>query len=197
ELTARIEEEGLFAEGEVILSAGGSAFFDLVAKRFAEAGLDRCLRPVVRSGCYLTHDSSMYREEFERVVERTPEAAELGEGLRPALEVWAYVQSLPEPGRAILTAGKRDVSFDYGLPEPERWYRSGEHDGPRELGEGYAVVALNDQHAYLDVPGDTPLRVGDMVALGISHPCATFDRWQLLPLVNADYDVVGAVRTFF
>ena len=47
------------------------------------------------------------------------------------------------------------------------------------------------------VPRSSPLEVGDMVALGISHPCTTFDKWQVLCIVNGDYDIVSAVRTFF
>ena len=47
------------------------------------------------------------------------------------------------------------------------------------------------------VPADSPLQVGDMVALGISHPCTTFDKWQLIYLVDDAYNVTGAIRTFF
>ena len=50
----------------------------------------------------------------------------LGEGLRDALEVWSYVQSLPEPGVAILTMGKRDVSHDLHLPFPRLVFRPGQ-----------------------------------------------------------------------
>jgi D-serine dehydratase len=197
EITARCEEEGLFAPGELILTAGGSAFYDLVVERFARAGLHREVRVVTRSGCYLTHDSQMYRDAFRELLERSPEARELGEGLRPALEVWAYVQSRPEPGRAILTMGKRDCSHDGGLPVPLAWFRPAEHPAPRPLGPGHAVTHMNDQHAFLELPGDSPLRVGDLVASGVSHPCTTFDKWQLLFVVNDGYDVVSAIRTFF
>jgi D-serine dehydratase len=41
------------------------------------------------------------------------------------------------------------------------------------------------------------LRVGDMLAFGISHPCTTFDKWKLISLVDEDYNIVGAVMTFF
>jgi D-serine dehydratase len=94
----------------LILSAGGSAFYDMVATRFRDAGFDRAILVITRSGCYLTHDSVMYRDAFAALRERSPEAASLGSGLIPALEVWAYVQSRPEPSKVILTMGKRDVS---------------------------------------------------------------------------------------
>ena len=46
-------------------------------------------------------------------------------------------------------------------------------------------------------PGESPLKVGDMVGFGIGHPCTTFDKWGLLMIVDADYRVVEAVKTFF
>jgi D-serine dehydratase len=189
--------ENLFAPGPVLLSAGGSAFFDQVAERFKAANLSREARIVLRSGCYLTHDSKMYRELFAELCERTPEARDIGPGLRPALEIWSHVQSVPEPGLAIATIGKRDVSYDADLPVPEQWFRPGLHERPQALGDGFTVTRLNDQHAYLAVPGHSPLEVGDMVSFGISHPCTTFDKWQLLYLIDDDYRVVEAIRTFF
>jgi D-serine dehydratase len=191
------EHEGLFASGPVHLTAGGSAFFDQVTKAFREAGLRREIKIVLRSGCYLTHDSKMYTHAFARLRERTPEIERLGDGLKPSLEIWAYVQSTPEPGLAIATMGKRDVSYDADLPVPEQWFRPGLHERPQALGDGFTVTRLNDQHAYLAVPDHSPLEIGDMISFGISHPCTTFDKWQLLYLVDDDYRVVEAIRTFF
>lgn len=196
-IAAACEAEGIFAPGQLILSAGGSAFYDLVTERFARAGIDREVTVVTRSGCYLTHDSQMYRDAFARLLDRSPEAGRLGSGPRPALEVWSYVQSRPEPGTAILNMGKRDCSFDAGLPVPKAWFRGCEHHAPQQLPAGCRVMDLNDQHAFLELPAAADLRPRDMVACGISHPCTTFDRWQLLMVVNDDYDVVSAVRTFF
>ena len=42
-----------------------------------------------------------------------------------------------------------------------------------------------------------PVRVGDLVGLGISHPCTTFDKWQVVYVVDDDYAIVDAVKTFF
>ena len=191
------EAEGLFSLGEIIVTAGGSAFYDMVTERFTRRDTGRAVRVVTRSGCYLTHDSRMYEDAFRNLLARSAEARNLGDGLRPALEVWAYVQSRPEPRRAILTMGKRDCSFDAGLPVPLVWSRPSQPGGPRALGPGYAITQLNDQHAFLDLPADSELRVGDMIGSGISHPCTTFDRWQLIPVVNDEYEVVSAIRTFF
>jgi D-serine dehydratase len=190
-------DEGLFAPGPVILSAGGSKYFDQVTRIFSSAELGRPVEVVLRSGCYLSHDSKIYSEAFARLGARTPEIAQLGEGLRPALELWAAVQSIPEPGLAVLTLGKRDVSHDLDLPIPRQWHRPGLHAGPEDLGPGVRVSALYDQHACLRLPEGAPLRVGDLVGFGISHPCTTFDKWQLLYVVDDDYTVTEALRTFF
>src|SRR3546814_5533514 len=124
----------------------------MVADLLGGARLNRVTLLVLRSGCYLTHDSGTYRSAFRRLLERTPEAQSLGTGLQPALEVWAQVQSRPEPTRAILTLGKRDTSYDDCFPEPIWWHRPGGRGGPLPVGDGHRVVALNDQHAYLDLP---------------------------------------------
>jgi D-serine dehydratase len=197
EVARACDREDLFAPGPVRLTAGGSAFFDLVTRTFRAAGLRREVRTVLRSGCYLTHDSKMYTSAFARLRERTPEVDRLGEGLIPALEVWACVQSTPEPGLALATVGKRDISYDTDLPLPEQWFRPGLHGRPQRLGGGFSVSALNDQHAYIRTPPDSPLQVGDLVGFGISHPCTTFDKWQLLWVVDDDYRVVEGIRTFF
>jgi len=189
--------EDLFAPGPVILSAGGSKYFDQVASAFRAADLDRPVEIVLRSGCYLSHDSKIYTDAFARLRERTPEVDRLGEGLRPALELWATVQSTPEPGLAIATMGKRDVSHDIDLPLAKQWLRPGLHQRPQDLGPGFEVIGLYDQHTCVRVPADSPLRVGDLVSFGISHPCTTFDKWRLLYVVDDDYTVTEAIRTFF
>jgi len=117
EIAVACWHEGLFRPGPVILSAGGSKYYDLVADRFSAAGIGET-KVVMRSGCYLTQDSTAYRKAFQRILERSPKAAGLEGGLRSALEVWTYVQSRPEPERLILTAGKRDLSYDDDLPVP-------------------------------------------------------------------------------
>ncbi len=192
-----IEREGLFAEGEILLTAGGSAYYDIVVNGFKTAMLQRSFEVVIRGGCYLTQDSRFYRDFHQRLLERSDDARELGPGLKSALEVWSVVQSRPEPTRVILTMGRRDCSFDIDLPQIQKWFRPGLFESPQEMSAGHKVVGLNDQHAIVDVPEDSPWQVGDLVCCGISHPCTTFDKWQLLPTVDEDYNVVGAIRTFF
>jgi D-serine dehydratase len=189
------EKNGFFATGTIILSAGGSAFYDLVIERFRAAVIDRECLVVTRSGCYLTHDSVLYREANAELHRRSPGIDQLGPGLMPALEVWAYVQSRPEPQKALLTMGKRDVSYDE-LPVPLHWCRPGTK-APQTVVSGHIVTGLNDQHCHMTVPADSPLAVRDMVAFGISHPCLTFDKSQVICLVDDDYTVTGAIKTFF
>jgi D-serine dehydratase len=189
-----------FGPGIVLLTAGGSTFYDLVANRFAKAEVDRPFMVLTRSGCYLTHDSGEYATRFKELRQRSPAVDDLGPGLQAALEVWTYVQSRPEPEKVLLTAGKRDISFDSKMPHPLKWFRPATGATAadiKSLGTDHVVTGLNDQHCHLQVPRGSPLAVGDMVALGISHPCTTFDKWQVLCIVNDDYDIVSAVRTFF
>lgn len=193
DVAAACDAEGLFAQGErPILTAGGSTFLDLVAGRFAPLA-DR-FQPLLRSGCYLTGDHGIYAAAMARLHERVPSLVPLG-GLHPALEVWATVVSRPEPGRVILAAGKRDIGIDAGLPVPLRSARPGA--GPPAPLDGARIVEVNDQHAHLVVPEESGLHVGDRVALGITHPCTTFDRWSVLLCVDPAWRVVGAVRTYF
>jgi D-serine dehydratase len=106
------------------------------------------------------------------------------------------VQSRPEPTRIIAGLGKRDASHDVTLPKPLSGVRAGSSK-PEALGADYRTVRLDDQHAYLDVPPDSELQVGDMICFGISHPCTTFDRWQAMYVADDDLNVVGAIRTYF
>lgn len=195
EVAQHCHRAGLFGRDEVVLSAGGSAYFDLVTA--LPRTLDgRAARVVIRSGCYLTHDSDGYAKAAARMRERTPALATLGEGLRDALEVWSHVQSLPEPGLAILTMGKRDVSHDLHLPFPRWVFRPGVDGAPRATPAAWTITALNDQHAFLSIPTGE-LAVGDMIGCTIAHPCTTFDKWRFMPLVDDDYRVVDAITTWF
>jgi D-serine dehydratase len=198
-LVRRADEEQLFGGSQILLSAGGSAYFDLVARGFAGVqGLSRPVRPVLRSGCYLTSDHGLYQRLIAALDAR--ETTGRAKGLQPALEVWSMVLSRPEPELAILTMGKRDASCDAGLPIPLYSHRPGP-GAATALPEGCSIVKMNDQHAYLRLPsGDAlcgTLAVGDLIGCGISHPCTTFDKWQLLLAVDDDYSVRFAVNTFF
>jgi len=174
-----------------LLSAGGSAFFDIVARELTAARPGRA-RPQVllRSGAYVTHDHGHYAA----VAPGPGQLGRSGPGLVPALELWAPVLSRPEPGLAVASAGRRDVAFDLGLPVP---LRIRQPDGSEAPAGQLRVTRLDDQHAYLSVPPTSPLAPGDLLCLGISHPCTTMDKWRVIPVVDGEYRVIDAVHTFF
>lgn len=198
EVAGLCEAEGLWGCDEILLTAGGTEFFDLCSRSLAAFSGSRPHRAVIRSGCYITSDSIAYKRAFERIRERSADASALASPLpEGALEVWAAVQSLPEAGLAIATLGKRDISHDWDLPLPQRWLRPGGGRAPAPLPGGHKVLRLNDQHAYLELPQGSPLAVGDLVGFGVSHACTTFDKWRCLYTVDDDCRVTGAIRTFF
>jgi len=192
------DREGLFAGPSIILTAGGSAAFDIVA-RDLPMKLSKPVLTILRSGCYVTHDSGFYSRMLEGVKTRSGAAWQSRPGLQPALEVWSRVQSCPEAGLAILTMGKRDASFDLEMPIPRKRYRPGTDVAPQSVPASWKIANMNDQHAYLRFPDDSEEapQVGDLVGCGISHPCTTFDKWRALFTVDDAYRVTGAIRTFF
>ncbi len=192
-----LEAENLFAGDTVMLSAGGSAYYDLVTEVFGRAQLRNKPEIVLRSGCYLTHDAGLYERLFADVQARSGSARQVGGAFRNALEIWAYVLSVPEPGRAILGAGRRDFGHDAGLPVATKLFRPGRDATPTAAPPGLQIASVNDQHAHLTFPHGVDIGVGDMIGLGVSHPCTTFDKWQLLYVVDDHYNVVSAVRTYF
>lgn len=184
-----------------ILTGAGSAWFDLVAEewsRLAEIEDGKTSTDIIlRPGCYLTHDVGIYKAAETRIHTNNPVARAMQTSLLPALQVWAYVLSIPEPGLAILGLGKRDVAFDAGLPVPALHYRPGRNLDPAAASTHWAITRMMDQHAFMEIaPGDD-LAVGDMLALDISHPCLTFDKWGQLLVIDDSYRVIDAVETFF
>jgi D-serine dehydratase len=197
DLAHRCAAEELFETDEVILTAGGSAYFDLVVRRLARLDLGRVSRVLLRSGCYLSHDAGHYAQLVNLLEERLPEAWRSPTHLTPALEIWGQVISRPEPTLAFLNLGKRDAGHDLGLPKPARWFRKGLHAAPLRAPDSWRLQTLYDQHAKLEIPADAELRFGDLVGCTISHPCTTFDKWKVVFSVDDDYRVVEAIQTFF
>ena len=150
---------------------------------------------ILRSGAYVTHDHGYYGA-VSPARRDSPDAAD-APVLRPALELWAQVLSRPEPGLALLGAGRRDAGFDKGLPVPLRVVRRGAPSGVTGVGVAGEVTQLNDQHAYLRLAPETAMVPGDLVCLGISHPCTTLDKWRVIPVVSDDDRVIDIVHAFF
>jgi len=196
-------------KNECIISAGGSAFLDIVLDFMSTFRPAWPHRHVLRSGCAVVHDDGWYAGFAQAVKARGSHHIPL----QSALELWAVVQGRPEPDMCILSFGKRDCPYDAGLPVP-RLARFQAQPSPESLPEGvsllpgdiplvrlspesYRIDRLYDQHARLRCPEDSPLAVGDLVACGISHPCGAFDRWQWIPTVNESYSVTDMIKTFF
>ncbi|MFF4305765.1 amino acid deaminase [Streptomyces sp. NPDC001601] len=188
-LAVEFDKAGRFAGlSEIVVSAGGSAWFDAVADVFA--GIPELSAPVLkllRSGAYVSHDDGRYRDvtPFNRVPEEG--------ALEPAFRLWAQIVSRPSPEQAFANAGKRDAAYDLDLPVAQVIRRA----GTERPATGIEVTGLSDQHAWLRTEPGADLEVGDWVGLGLSHPCTSFDKWQLIPVAEADGTVVDYIRTFF
>jgi D-serine deaminase-like pyridoxal phosphate-dependent protein len=142
---------------------------------------------LLRSGAYVSHDDGQYRRltPFTRVPEEG--------ALHPAFRLWAQVISRPSPDQAFVNAGKRDAAYDLDLPEAQVIRR----DGADRPANGVTVTGLSDQHGWLRTDPEADVQVGDWLGMGLSHPCTSFDKWQLIPLVEADGTVVDYIRTYF
>jgi D-serine dehydratase len=187
EIARGLAADGVFRGAEsVLLTAGGSAYFDLVVDELGRpiAGINTKL--VIRSGCYVTHDHGA-------IARLTPFHAP-DPTFRGAIEVLSSVLSCPESGLAICDIGRRDVPFDAGFPVT-LWMKC-RASGAVRLARNIEVVRLNDQHCYLKLE-DTKVAVGDVISFGISHPCTAFDKWRVIPLVDDNLDIVELIHTVF
>lgn len=190
-LAADFDKSGRFAGlDEIVVSAGGSAWFDAVADVFAEIpALSAPALKLLRSGAYVSHDDGHYKR-------RTPFNRVPGEGaLQPAFRLWAQVVSRPTAEQAFMNAGKRDAAYDLDLPEAQV-VRSA-RDGSVRPAAGITVTGLSDQHGWVRTSAEAGLEVGDWVGMGLSHPCTSFDKWQLIPLAESDGTVTDYIRTYF
>lgn len=183
----------------LILSSGGSSFFDLVVEDLADfVRADGNARLLLRSGAIYFHDHGVYKRGLAAMDDRSGfEPAGLGPAtaaFSPALRLWAEVLSRPEPGLAICGMGMRDVSFDQDLPCPLSLWR----DGASTVVSGAVRVRkLNDQHAFIEIGDDADWRVGDIVEFGISHPCTCIDRWRSIFELDDEGAVQRILPTFF
>ncbi|MBE1205231.1 alanine racemase [Aminobacter carboxidus] len=189
------------AEAHLILSAGGSVFFDKVVSALAPViARDGRAKLVLRSGAIFFHDNGVYDRAMAAIDERhgfalDGVAVSARQSFRPALRLWAEVLSRPEPDTVICGMGMRDVSFDQGFPVVLGRYRAGV---PLPLTGSLPTVAkLNDQHAFLSLASDSDLAVGDVVELGISHPCTCLDRYRVIFGIDETGHVRNAFPTYF
>jgi D-serine dehydratase len=201
---AKARDLGAFAGvTETYLSAGGTLYFDEVVRRWKGLRSTPGLRIVLRTGAYLALDHGFYLRRAKDMDSRGGIALRAGrveatKAFKPALEIWAAVQSTPEPGLAIMSMGMRDLPYDIELPIPLKHYRDGALI--RDLwgsGAPYRIVKSNDQHCFLNYPEGEDVAVGDVMSFGISHTSTAFDKWDVVFRIDDDHNVTGAIKTFF
>ncbi|MEO7127118.1 MAG: alanine racemase [Nakamurella sp.] len=174
-----------------IVTACGSAYFDLVASDLGDQWANQQGATVIlRSGSSITHDNGVYEHKtaYSRIAREG--------NLQLALQIWVQILSAPELGLALAGMGKRDAPIDEGMPIPLAIRHSGSSDVVDIRGHA-TVPKMDDQHCYVHLADGLPVRPGDLVCFGISHPCTAFDRWRVIPIVNASDTVVDVVRTYF
>ena len=79
---------------------------------------------------------------------------------KPALWVLATVISKPRPGLALVDAGMKCLTHEFGLPQPRL--------------SGATLTGLSEEHGRLELlPEADGLKVGDLVEVWPSHGCTT------------------------
>ncbi|MEQ7918340.1 amino acid deaminase [Xanthomonas sp. WHRI 1810A] len=193
-LAVTLQDKGAFALDRPIVTASGSAWYDLIAEEFDKQQVRERFLSVLRPGSYVVHDHGIYKDAQCCVLDRRDD---LTEGLQPAMEVWAHVQSMPEPGFAVIALGKRDVAFDAGMPSPLLRYKAGVVPAKGDDVSACTVTAVMDQHAFMTVAPGCDIKIGDIISFGTSHPCLTFDKWRTGCLVDDDLSVIETLDTCF
>ncbi len=140
-----IEAAGLPVE---VVSGGGTGTFDITGRY---PGVTE-----VQAGSYVTMDTSYRRLDL---------------GFECALTVLTTVISRPQPGLAIVDAGMKAITPEFGMPEPKGL-------------PGARVVRLSEEHGKIEL-ADGGLSVGDKLELIPSHGCTTFNLHDRLYAVRA------------
>ncbi len=189
------------ADTELILTAGGSLYFDRIVGALAPiVHQDGRARLLLRGGAIFFSDHGIcnrflanldVRNGFSLGGQVIPAAS----SFIPALRLWAEVLSCPEPGLAICGLGMRDVSFDQGFPVMLGLHRQG-HPLPAPALQP-VVTRLNDQHCFLSVDASTDIIVGDVAEFGVTHACTTMDRHRIVFGVAKDGHVAHVFPTCF
>lgn len=203
-------DDGLLSDGDVVVSAGGSGYIDVVLSALPGPltnpdGSSRDVLALIRSGAYITHDHGL--------LERGDPWARMDPPYEPraAATVWAQVLSTPEPGLVLCGAGRRDMPYDIDLPVALQ-IRKAATDGAIGNAQplhGVTATKVDDQHVYLrpteDEPTEKPagsidltgIAPGDVIGFGISHPCTLFDKWATALVIDDDERVIDYVHTEF
>jgi D-serine dehydratase len=195
------DKEGFFDRKPALLTGAGSEWYDIVADVFSEACQNGAMLPIIRPGSYVIYDKGVYEVSQNKLMKRSEMARSIGSDLQSALEIWACVQSVPEPGFAVVGMGKRDVSIHTGLPQPLLYHRPAPDSGPDKpspvvLESGWKTLDVMDLHTLVRFPKDIGLKPGDILAFSTSHPNLTLDKWRSVCIIDDDYRVIDTMQTF-
>ena len=191
----------LIKNNEYILSGAGSEFFDLVVYLFNKYKQRDKVKFIIRPGSYIAYGNGYYTDVLNNIEKRKKifikkKSIKATDLFFPALELWSFVISQQDEGKAILNFGKRDVSFDLGYPIPLAIYRNKKLIKKINNKKDINIYKLNDQHAFIKY-NKFNLKVGDLVKFGVSHPCITINNWNTLYLINNKNVIIEALKTFF
>ncbi len=189
-------EEDAYNTDRVLLTGAGSVWYDIVASELSSLSSMPVI-PVIRPGCYITGDNGIYKQAQQKIIERNHIAGSIDGGIKPCLEIWAYIISVPESGLAIVGMGKRDVAFDSGLPQPSMYFRPGISACLAQAPSGWKTTGIMDQHTFMEISPNDDIKAGDIVTFSISHPCLTFDKWKNICLTDNCFNVIEVLETFF
>ncbi len=187
-------------ERHLVLTAGGSVFFDRVVAALGPlVAADGRADLVLRSGAIFFNDHGVYERALAALDGRggfrlDDDVTPAAKAFRPVLRLWAEVLSRPEQDLAICGMGMRDVSFDLDLPRPLKLFRDGVARG---AANGLRVTKLNDQHAFVTVEPGQDVAVGDVIEFGISHPCTCLHLYRYVFGLDQAGRVRHAYPTYF
>lgn len=147
EAKCRIEAEDLMVP---LISGGGTGTYNVTGKLPWMSEL--------QAGSYATMDAR-YRSA--------------GVGFSTAVTLLATVISRPRPDRAVIDAGLKAVTSEFGMPEV--------------LVDGASLVKLSEEHGILLLDGQArELRIGDRVKLLPSHGCTTINLHDRYHVIEGD-----------
>jgi D-serine dehydratase len=177
----------------LILTAGGSLWFDRVMSCLGPVcAADGRTRLILRSGALFFSDHGVYKRGLAAMETR---GVGMAGQIAPALRLWADVLSVPEPDLMIAGLGMRDAASDQGVPTPLRIWRDGQC---LSSADHVVIEKFNDQHAFVRYKGEGQrLAVGDILELGLSHPCTNLDRHRLIWGLDENHCVRCALPTCF
>ena len=196
-------KNNFFSNEEIILSGGGSEYFDLIINSFQKYKNIKNIRLIIRPGTFIAYGHGHYLKSIENIDKRgtlfiNKKNIKATNLFNPSLELWGHIISMQDSNRAILNFGKRDVHYDRGYPIPLSIYRKGklfQKINPKQ--NKYKIYKMSDHHAFLYFTNDQDIRIGDLIKLGVTHPCVTIDKWDFFYMIDEKYNVKEGLKTFF